>query len=366
MRLFSAAILTLVVWCCAFGQTDTLKQLAGGELPVNNTETAAILPPAGFVALDGAGNLFFENGRHTVLRLDATTGVVTPVAGNGTAGYSGDGGPATSAQLNYPEGVAVDAAGNLYISDFGNHRIRKVSNGVITTVAGNGKYGFSGDNGPATGAQLHGAWGVAVDSAGNLYISDSGNHRIRKVSNGMITTVAGDGTGGYSGDNGPATAAQLNAPHGIAVDSTGALYIAEVGNACIRRVSNGVITTVAGNGTHGFSGDNGPAASAQLGFPWGVAVDATGNLYIADPLKHSIRKVSNGVITTVAGSGMQGYSGDGGPATSAQLNRPSDVAVDASGDLYIADARNYRVRKVSNGVIITMPSTIAAPPLARR
>jgi uncharacterized protein (TIGR03437 family) len=283
--------------------------------------------------------------------LDAKTGVLTLVAGNGTPGYSGDNGPATSAQLNHPLGVAVDAAGNLYIVDNYNNRVRKVSNGVMTTVAGNGTCGNGGDNGPVTSAQLCGPNGVAVDSAGNLYIADTGNNRIRKVSNGVITTVAGNGVYGYGGDNGPATSAQV-VTTGVAVDSTGNLYIVDSYNSRIRKVSNGVITTVAGTGVYGYSGDNGPATSAQLGEPFGVAVDAAGNLYIADTLSARVRKVSNGVITTVAGNGTCGNGGDNGPAASAQVCEPNGVALDAAGNLYIADYD--RIRKVSSGMIATV------------
>ena len=217
--------------------------------------------------------------------------------------------------------MAVDASGNLYIADTGNNRIRKVSaTGIITTVAGNGSAGYSGDGGPATSAQLDGPEGVAVDGSGNLYIADTCNNRIRKVSaTGIITTVAGNGSAGYSGDGGPATSAQLSLPAGVAVDGSGNLYIADSGNNRIRKVSaTGIITTVAGNGSPGYSGDGGPATSAQLNQPAGVAVDASGNLYIADSSNNRIRKVSaTGIITTVAGNGFDGYSGDGGPATSA-------------------------------------------------
>ena len=285
-----------------------------------------------------------------------TTYTIHTVAGNGTQGFSGDGGPATSAQLNHPESVAVDTVGNLYIADNDNNRIRKVSNGVITTVAGTGTPGFSGDNGPATSAQLDDPTGIAVDAIGNLYIVDRGNGLIRKVSNGVITTVAGTGTcgAGGTGDGGPATSAQCFDPTGIAVDSAGNLYITDIFafSSRIRKVANGVITTVAGGGSS--LGDGGPATSAQLEDPWGVAVDPAGNLYIADVLSQRIRKVTNGVITTIAGNGTEGFSGDNGPATSAQLSNPYGVAVDAAGNLYIADLHNYRIRKVANGVITTV------------
>src|SRR5271157_115975 len=240
--------------------------------------------------------------------------LITTVAGNGLGypygGFSGDNGPATSAQLNQPNKVAVDSAGSLYVADTGNNRIRGVSNGVITTVAGNGTMGFSGDNGLADSAQLNGPEGVAVDSAGNLYIADLANNRIRKVSNGVITTVAGSGTAGFKGDNGLATSAQLNHPQGIAADSAGDLYIADRDNNRIRKVSNGVITTVAGGGTD-YPGDNGLATSARLTQPMDLAADSAGNLYIAECV-HRVRKVSNGVITTVAGNGTMGFSGDNG------------------------------------------------------
>jgi len=292
--------------------------------------------------------------QNTVLRLDSTTGILTRVAGNGTTGFSGDNGPATSAQFYFPTGIAVDSSGNLYIADTGNNRIRKVSNGVITTVAGNGSGGFSGDNGAATGARLSNPQGVAVDTAGNLYIADVGNQRVRKVSNGVITTAAGNGTQGFSGDKGPAASAQFNSPYGIAADPSGNLYIADTENQRIRKVSNGVITTIAGNGTTGFSGDNGPATAAQFGTPIGIAADLAGNLYVADRDNDRIREVASGVITTAAGNGTQGFSGDNGPAASAQLNLPICVAVDSSGNLYIADSYNNRIRKVANGVITTV------------
>jgi trimeric autotransporter adhesin len=355
VRLLSAAILTLAISCSAFGQTYTIKTFAGGGLPADipGTSASALFVWASGVAVDAAGDLYIaDSGNLRVRRV--SNGVIMIVAGNGRRGFSGDNRTAANARLNAPSGVAVDAAGNLYFSDRYNSRIRKVSNGVITTVAGNGRRGFNGDNGPANRAQLSSPCGIAVDAAGNLYIADFDSHRIRKVSNGVITTVAGNGTSGFSGDNGPATSAQLGNPYGVAVDAAGNLYIADPPTQRIRKVSNGLITTVAGNGTAGFSGDNGAAASAQLNGPYGVAVDPAGNLYVTDMLNNRVRRVSEGLISTVAGNGMQGFGGDEGPATRAQLNNPRSVAVDATGNLYVADAGNSCIRKVSNGVITTV------------
>ena len=363
MRLLHCVFLALAVSCSAPAQTYTISTYAGG-LPVNIPGASAALRDARAVAVDGAGNVFFAT-ESVVLRLDAITGILRLVAGNGTYGFSGDNGPATGAQLWYPTGLAVDSAGNLYIAEYFNYRIRKVSGGVITTVAGNRTQGLSGDNGPPPlFAQYSYPSGLAVDSAGSLYIADFIDNRIRKVSGGVITTVAGNGTPGFSGDNGPAISAQLYYPTGLAVDSAGNLYIADTYNHRIRKVSGGVITTVAGNGIGGFSGDNGPATSAQLSAPAVVAVDSAGNLYIADIANSfgedcvgsgsRIRKVSNGVITTVAGNGRYDFIlGDNGPATSATLSADG-VAVDSAGNLYIADTCAERIRKVSGGVITTV------------
>jgi hypothetical protein len=327
------------------------------------------------VAVDTSGNLYIsETGGHRIRKVTASTGIITTVAGNGyrdqsgDGGYSGDGGAATSAELNEPWRVVVDSAGNLYIADTGNFRIRKVtaSTGIITTVAGNGTQGFSGDGGLATSAELTLPYGVTVDTAGNIYFTDSGRIRKVAVSTGIITTVAGNGTRGFSGDGGPATSAEFNNTADVAVDASGNLYIADAQNNCIRKVtaSTGIITTVAGNGTQGFSGDGGPATSAALYNPEGLTVDSIGNLYIADLANNRIRMVaaSTGIITTVAGDGTYAFSGDGGLATSAELRKPMHVKLDTSGNLYILDAGNYRVRAVGAPQVtptITWPTPAA-------
>jgi len=309
--------------------------------------SALLYNPCG-VAVDTEGNLYIADAQNYRIRMVSPGGTITTVAGTGVAGYSGDNGPATSAGLSFPCAVAVDADGKLSIAD--GQRIRTISGGTITTVAGTGAAGYSGDDGPATSAQLYNPTGVAVDTAGNLYIADSNNYRVRMVSVlGTITTVAGTGTAGYSGDDGPATSAQINYPVGVAVDAAGNLYVAELYNHVIRKVSSGgTITTVAGTGVAGYSGDNGPAASAKLNKPSDVAVDTAGNLYIADYENYRIRKVSAaGTITTVAGSGSPGFVGDNGPATSAALGHVSGVAVDSTGHLYLADQWFNTIREAT-------------------
>ena len=322
------------------------------SLPPDNgaAATASLSDPFG-VAVDAIGNLYIaDTSNHRIRKVD-TSGIIATVAGNGIEGHSGDGGPATSAALNTPIGVAVDMTGNLYIADAFNNRIRKVNAaGVITTVAGNGDARFSGDHAAATSASLSAPFGVAVDKSGNLYIADTSNQRIRKVdSSGTITTIAGSGTEGFSGDGGAATQASLNFPSGVTVDRAGNLFITDQSNHRIRKVNTGgVITTVAGNGDAGFSGDHAAATSASLNLPIGTAVDAAGTLYIADTSNHRIRKVSaDGMVTTVAGNGIGGFSGDGSAATRATLNSPSGVAVDSAGNLYIADSSNNRIRKLN-------------------
>ena len=290
-------------------------------------------------------------------------GTIATPAGNGTQGYSGDSGLATAATLNAPIAVALDAAGNIYIVDQGNSVVRKVnvSNGNITTIAGNGTAGYSGDGGQATAAELNGPSGVAIDSSGNLYIADAGNNVIRFVStsSGAITTVVGTGTAGYAGDGGQASSAQVNQPNDVKIDSAGNLYIADSGNSVIRKVnSSGTISTVAGDGNWNFSGDGGQATSAEMEYPDAIALDSANNIYISDYFVSEIRKVtvSTGIISAVAGGDSNGYSGDGGPATSAQLSYPGGVAVDSQGNVYIADGGNNAIRVVSGttGIITTL------------
>ena len=253
------------------------------------------------MAVDSAGNVYVaDQENHQVRRID-TAGVISTIAGTGEDGFSGDGGPATEAQLSVPRGVAVDSAGNVYVADVGNQRVRRIDTaGVISTIAGTGEDGFSGDGGPATEAQLSVPHGVAVDSAGNVYVADVGNQRVRRIDTaGVISTIAGTGEDGFSGDGGPATEAQLRGPAGVAVDSAGNVYVADVGNQRVRRIDTaGVISTIAGTGEDGFSGDGGPASEAQLRGPAGVAVDSAGNVFIADPGNHLVRK-----LTPVGGSG---------------------------------------------------------------
>jgi len=323
--------------------------------------SAAISLPYG-VAVDGTGNLCIADFFNHRIRKVSPSGIITTAAGSGAGGPAGDGGPATNAQLFNPAGVAVDGSGNLYVADSSSNRIRRVTpSGIITTVAGTGAGGFSGDGGPAISAQLYSPYGVAVDSSGNIYIADSFNNRIRRVApSGIITTVAGTGVGGFSGDGAPAISAQLYSPYGVAVDGSGNIYIADSFNDRIRRVApTGIITTVAGTGGSGFSGDDGLAISAKLNLPYCVAPDGSGNLYIADTNNHRLRKLSpGGIISTVAGTGAGGFTGDGGPATSAYLYYPRGVALDGSGNLYLTDSSGFRVRRVSSaGTISTVAGT---------
>ncbi len=343
---------------------QTIETVAGSSgLGDGGAATEARLDTPGGVAVDSAGNIYIaDTFNHRIRRVD-TSGNISTAAGVGVAGYNGDGRAAATAQLNYPYGVAVDGAGNIYIADTDNHRIRRVdaATGNISTAAGDGTVPDEdddniGDGGAATAAQLNNPYDVAVDSDGNLYIADTQNNRIRKVtaSSGNIETVAGDGTDGYSGDGGAATAAEIDTPWGIALDSAGNIYFAGSWNEVVRKVtvSTGNIETVAGDGNNDFYGDSGPATDAALDGPRGLAVDGSGNIYIADSYNNRIRMVNtSGNISTFAGGGTA--QGDGGSASLAQLGNVFGVAVDGSGNIYIADAGNDRIRKVDTSNIIS-------------
>lgn len=312
--------------------------------------TAATLGQPTCVVLDSTGNMYIADIEFNVVRkVTAATGIISAYAGNGSPSYAGDGGQATSASLDGPTGCVLDAAGNLYVSDEANNVVRKITatTGIITTVAGNGygageSYGgSSGDGGPAVFAELNHPWGLAIDSAGDLFIADNGNNRIQEVSTstGMIKTVASFGNG--------------TNPQGLALDGAGNLYIADQGKCEVERLnlSTNLLTTVAGNGTVGEGqsvvGDGGPATSAVLAEPQGVILDAAGDIFISDSNDQRVREVtaSTGIIKTVVGT-TTGYSGDGGAATSAKLHNPEELFFDASGNLYIADSYNGAIRKV--------------------
>lgn len=307
------------------------------------------------VSVDAAGNLYVADfTMHVVYKVDRL-GSTTVVAGTGVAGYSGDGALATTAKLDGPLGTAVAPDGTLYIADYSNTRIRKVApNGIITTIAGS-TAGFSGDGGPATNAKLGGPFSLALDAGGNLFFTDYLNRRVRKISaNGNISTVAGTGGFSQSGDGGPATSAD-SLPGWLALGPDGSVYFTDDGNAQsvgfkrVRKVApNGIISTVAGTGAAGFTGDGGPATAAKLQSVDGVAVDSAGNIFISDAGNARIRKVDpSGSINTYAGTGQAGNTGDGGPAIQALLNFPSGLAVDANGNLFVADTRNIKIRKIS-------------------
>ena len=315
---------------------------------------ARLTTPYG-LTFDGVGNLYLTDFYNHRVRRISSTGIITTVAGNGLPGFLGDGGLGINAELNQPSGITLDRAGNLYIADQLNARVREISRtGVITTFAGNGECCNSGDGGPAAKAKLSFPQQLTVDAAGNLYIVDGS--LVRKVSTaGIITTVVGGGT--VLGDNGPAVGAQLDGAFGLALDATGNIYVSD--GTRVRKVSlTGTITTVAGNGTSTYSGDQGLATGAQLSSPATIALDRVGNLYFADNQNYIVRKVSStGIITTVAGTGQKGYSGDGGPAVNAQLGGlVGGMAVDSAGLLYITDTYNARIRRISaTGIITTAP-----------
>jgi hypothetical protein len=373
---FAGGLYVAMLWCvastCAHAQgvlTVTPGRLAAtaagtgtvGYSGDGGAATSATLASPSAVAYDVNGNVYIaDRNNHVIRELVKSSGVISTIAGSGLQGFGGDGGAATSAYLDTPTGVAVDVNGNVYIADSHNNRIRKVSGGNISTVAGVGIVGFSGDLGVATAAQLSLPSAVAVDVNGNLYIADTNNQRIRKVTGTTITTIAGNGEELLAGDGGAATSAALDSPTGVAVDSNGNVYVADRLNQRIRIVTaTGVITTVAGSGTAsfsgGFSGDGAGATAATLAKPSGVSVDSAGNIYIVDTGNQRIREISGSTVATVAGSGQQGFGGDGAAAIGAILNSPRAVAADAFGNLTIADKLNQRLRAAALPTL-TFPS----------
>ncbi|MGH9600052.1 MAG: Ig-like domain repeat protein [Terracidiphilus sp.] len=347
-------------------QRTALAQLGRAhpqQAPVSGVEatTTALDQPYG-LAFDSTGNLYIADADDNVIREVSVTGVISTVAGNGTQGYGGDGGGPTSAELDSPTGVAVDAQGDIYIADTLNNRIREVLGGtasgaVITTIAGTGVAGYLGDGGPATAAELDQPTAVALDPNGHLYIADTNNNRIREIVGGNINTVAGDGVQSYFGDGGLATAAALNSPTGVAVDQSFNIYIGDTGNQVVREVtsSTGDIATIAGTGVAGFNGD-GPATSAELSGPSGVFVNSSGVVYVADSDNQRIRTISGGNVTTIAGSGVEGFLGDTQASTSAWLDTPRAVTA-AGTTVLFSDTLNNRVREVAGGSINTIAGT---------
>jgi gliding motility-associated-like protein len=315
------------------------------------------------LAIDNAGNVYIADHDNNVIRVVNSAGIISTFAGNHSVGFSGDGGPASAAALYHPSWLTTDNFGNLYFIDQNNAVIRKVDpSGIITTLT-NGSSGYSGDGGPLSAATFRTLTGITIDNAGNMYISDWGNNVIRKVNtSGIVSTIAGTGTAGFSGDGGPATAAQLNLPYQVKLDNAGNIYIPDNGNTRIRKINTaGIITTIAGTGGFGYSGDGGAATAATFRYPWALSLDNNDNIYITDAGTDVIRKINTaGIITTFAGNGTSGYSGDGGPATAAQLSDVCAAVADNAGNVYISQRTPfYVIRKVTNclSAVITQQPT---------
>ncbi len=342
------------------GATLLLVGGAAAQAPVNGVQATTVpLSLPGGLAYDSLGNLYIAATNDHVVRVVSPTGVINTFAGTGAQGFSGDGGAATSAQLDSPTGIAVDASNNVYIADTHNNRIREVlaSTGVINTIAGTGVAGFAGDGAAATSALLNYPTAVAVDSAGNIYIADTNSHRIREIKSGTISTVAGDGEQFYSGDSGLATAAGLDSPNGVAVDSSFNIYIGDTHNQRVRLVTftTGIISTLAGTGVKTYTADGVAANSSALARPRGLAISPNGTLLIADSDNDRVRAVSGGNISTVVGSGQQGFSGDTALGTASAIDTPRVVAATANNNVLVADTENDRVRTVDgNGDLITV------------
>lgn len=314
------------------------------------------------VSVDQSGNVYVVGGAsNTIRKISASTGVIQKYAGVflgwnvvDQTPLQGDNGPAANAHLNFPLALYTDRSGNIILLDAGNQMIREIrkSDSTIHKLAGGNSWtDFAGDGGAATSASFNNPYAVATDASGNIYVADQYNHSIRKIdrATGMITTIAGMGPGhpGYSGDNGPATSAMLNMPRSVTVDNTGTIYISDTGNHVIRKISNGTITTLAGSGSQGYSGDGALATLAKLDAPQSIAADGSGNVYFVDGNNNVIRKVdNNAIITTYVGTGASGYTGDGGPATKATIANPWGIATDGQDNLYIADTNNAAIRVV--------------------
>ncbi len=337
-----------------------------------NALAAKMITPVG-VAVDKEGNLYIADaGNNRIRKVTIATHTITTFAGNGIRGYGGDGGLAINASLNQPTGVAVDADGNVFIADWANHRVRKVNaNGFISTIAGIGLPLYRGDGADAISAGLNSPRGVAVDQKGQIYIADAENNRIRKVAtDGIITTIAGNGNKNFTGDGNKAVLASLNMPYSVAVNTKGEIYIADAFNNRVRKINGlGDIYTVAGNGDYDFKGDGGLPVNASFVFPYGIGIDGADAVYIADWGNRRVRKmVGDSIIATIAGDGNQGALGDGGLAINAQLNAPYGIAVDSLGRIYIADADNNNVRRVADAILpIQIRSfAVAAVPLGAK
>jgi sugar lactone lactonase YvrE len=382
MRLFKTTSLlcmflfsfTALVSHNAWSQIITTAVGVAGGGYLDGPATLARFSDPDAIAFDSHGNMYIADaGNGIIRRVDAATSMVSTYAGVTIGVFYGDGGPATWAGFNYPSGLAFDAQDNLYISDYYDNRIRRVDavTGIITTVVGSGppyQGMFAGDGGPATLARINCPVDITFDAQGNMYFADTENNRVRRVDavTGIITTVAGNGVQTYAGDGGPATSASLFLPQSVAFDLAGNLLISDSGNNVFRRVDavTGIITTFAGTGVQNYSGDGGPATAATFHFDNGnLLVDSVGNIFMTDDWNHVVRRIDavTGIITTIAGNGTLGYSGDGGPATSAQFNHTEDTVFDNSGNMYIIDFSNAVIRRVSMAAIIFTPTVTDTP-----
>ena len=339
-------------------QAQIINTYAGTGTPDstgdNGLATSAALNTPYGVASDDAGNVYIADYNNNKIRKIDAAGVITIIAGTGVAGFSGDGFAATAAEIQNPRGIAVDRVGNVYFSDYGNNRIRKitVATGIITTIAGNadGLPAYYGDGGLADTSHVGFPWGLTVDLVGNVYIADQSNCRVRKIDHttGIISTIGGTGIAAFGGDGGLATSAKIQYPVGVALDDTGNIYVADYGNNRIRKINtSGIISTIAGSAVYGFSGDGGPSNLSKLYYPIGITVDAVNNIYIADLNNNRIRMINTaGIINTIAGNGTAAFAGDGMLAVDAEINQPTGVAVDTGGRIFIADKDNNRIRYI--------------------